>query len=191
MFSLYSEFENVFPDLKINNEIMLRSFQKDDAYDYFHYMSNPVMKNYVTSDNIPGNYLESIKEIEYWRSLFHRKIGIYWAIALVNNNKIIGSIGFNSISFIFSTADISYDLNPKYWKKGIMCLSMSKIVKYAKSILGLKEITATVVQWNYPSIKLLHKLGFYKLKIIKNYTMLEGENADCVLYSKKLNNRPI
>ncbi len=175
----------IFPDMDVNQMIKLRSLHQDDAEEYFKYMNAELMKHYITSDNIPNSIIQSIEEINYWKNLFIKGTGIYWAIALKESNQIIGSVGFNSISCIHQSAEIGYDLNPKFWNQGIMSQTIIKIQNYAKSNLEIKQIIAKVNSHNYPSIKLLTKLSFIKSQKNENHSYPK-HNINYIIYRKLL-----
>lgn len=172
-----------FPELYFNN-IVLREIKKSDAQAYFEYMNDQAMDGFLTQENRPRNFREAQKEVEYWRELFVNKISIYWAISLKNTNKMIGTAGFNVISFLHSQAEISYDLNPTYWGQGIMLNSMNKILDFAKITLELMYIQSKVVIGNTRSTKLLERVGFIKKGVLSNYKIIDGQYKDYYIYSK-------
>ena len=106
-----------FPALDLG-DIVLREILESDAQDYFDYMSNDSMEGFLTKDNRPSSVKKAREEMIYWGSLFRQKRSVYWAIALKKNNQMIGTAGFNLISFANSRAEISYDLSPAYWGNG-------------------------------------------------------------------------
>lgn len=176
-------FFNTFPIFDLDN-IVLREIYESDALDYFNYMSHNLMTSYLTDETRPSNIKQALDEVKYWRGLFIQKKSIYWAISLKKNNKIIGSIGFNAVSFCEYKAEISYDLNPNYWGKGIMFKSINKILNFSDIFLKLTNIKATVVIHNKKSINLLNKTGFKREGVIENYEIINGEYKDYYLYSR-------
>jgi ribosomal-protein-alanine N-acetyltransferase len=176
-------FFNNFPELDLG-EIILREIKTSDAQAYFDYMGRPEMQSFLTKDNIPETFERAMEEVQYWGSLFPQKRSIYWAITLKENNKMIGTAGFNIISFSNSRADISYDLDPEYWGKGIMLKSINGILNFADQILGLVRVQATVITDNERSIKLLDRCGFQREGILKKYELVDGQHKDYYMYGK-------
>ena len=172
-----------FPALDLGN-IVLREIQESDAQDYFEYMNNKAMEGFLTQENRPSSIKEAIEEVKYWKSLFPHKRSIYWAIALKENNQMIGTAGFNLISFPNSRAEISYDLNPEYWGRGIMLTSINAILKFADIALELVRVQATVITDNERSIKLLERAGFKKEGLLEKYEVVEGEHKDYYMYGR-------
>ena len=166
-----------FPEIDLG-DIVLREIEESDAHDYLYYMNHDDMEGFLTKENRPGNMDEAIKEVQYWGSLFPNKQSIYWAIALKENNKMIGTAGFNSISFSHSRADISYDLSPEFWGKGVMLKSIKGILKFADENLEMVRIQATVITDNERSIKLLDRCGFVKEGLLKKYEIVDDQYRD-------------
>ncbi|NRB10035.1 MAG: GNAT family N-acetyltransferase [Rickettsiaceae bacterium] len=172
-----------FPTIEIGN-IVLREIVIEDAEDYYNYMSCKEMDGFLTQDNRPENIEKSQEELKYWSSLFPNKRSIYWAIAKKSDNKMIGTAGFNLISFPHSRAEISYDLDPSYWGQGIMLRSIKAILKFADDGLGLVRVQATVITDNERSIKLLERTGFKKEGLLVKYEMVEGVHKDYFMYAR-------
>ncbi len=176
-------FFNAFPALDLG-DIVLREIVASDAQDYFDYMSRNEMKGCLTKDNIPQTLEKAAEEVKYWGSLFTSKRSIYWAIALKETNQMIGTAGFNLISFPNSRSEISYDLSPDYWGKGIMLKSIKGILKFSDHALELVRIQATVIIDNERSIKLLERCGFQKEGLLKQYEVVEGKHKDYYMYGR-------
>ncbi|HJK87463.1 MAG TPA: GNAT family N-acetyltransferase, partial [Candidatus Megaira endosymbiont of Hartmannula sinica] len=150
-----------FPYIDLG-DIVLREINENDNQAYFSYMNNKIMEKYITSDNIPKDLNKSKEELLYWGNLFKNKQSIYWGIAEKKSNRLIGSAGFNMISFPNSRADISYDLDPGYWGKGIMLKSIKAIINYSETVLKIVRIQAFVICDNQRYIKLLSRCLFNK-----------------------------
>ncbi len=176
-------FLDPFPVLDAK-DIVLRKIRNSDAQDYFNYMSRDEMKAFLTEDNIPRDLQEAKKEVKYWSDLFIDKRSIYWAIALKENDKIIGTAGFNFISFANLRGDISYDLDPNYWGRGIMFRSIKAILSFADQILRLKRIQATVITNNNRSINMLNKCGFHQERLLEKYEFVDGKYKDYYMYGR-------
>ena len=178
-------FYQPFPIIDLGN-IVLREITENDAQDYLNYMIKPEMARFVTNNNRPSNIDQSVSELKYWASLFHNKRSFYWAIALKNTDKIVGSAGFNMISIDNSRAEISYDLDPEFWGQGIMLKSIKAILQFADLDLALIRIQATVIIDNERSIKLLERCGFAKEGLLKKYEVVQGQHKDYYMYGRVL-----
>lgn len=171
-----------FPLLDLD-DIILRELSTDDAEEYLSYMMKPEMLPFLTDNNIPKNIEQAIEEVKYWGSLFRNRRGFYWAIALKSNNQLIGTAGFNSVSMLHLKAEISYDLDPAYWGKGIMIKSIKNILKFIE-YMGIVRIQATVVTNNVRSISLLERCHFIQEGVLKKYEIIQAAHRDYYLYAK-------
>lgn len=172
-----------FPTMKLDN-IILREIKAEDAQDYFEYMSHDKMTGFLTKPNRPQNLAQAVKEVQYWGSLFPAKQSVYWGIALKESNKLIGTAGFNHISFQNSRAELSYDLDPNYWGKGLMLKSIKHILNFADIALEIIRTQATVITDNERSIKVLERCGFQQEGLLKNYEVVEGKHKDYYMYAR-------
>lgn len=172
-----------FPVIDLG-DIILREIRSTDAAEYFYYMSHDTMASFVNKENRPQTLEKAEQELNYWGSLFATKRSIYWAIAEKSSDKLIGTAGFNAIYFGHDRADISYDLSPDYWGKGIMLKSVKAVLKYADYILALKRIQGTVITDNVRSINLLERCGFSREGVLKSYEIIQGEHKDFYMYAR-------
>lgn len=165
-------------------DVILRELRISDAPDYLEYMNHKKMLKFLTQDNRPNNLEESMSEMKYWGGLFRNRSSVYWAIALKENDRLIGTAGFNSMSFLHSRADISYDLSPNFWGCGLMLKSIKQILKFADNELGIMRVQATVITDNERSIKLLERCGFDNEGLLREYEFVDGERKDYYMYGR-------
>jgi [ribosomal protein S5]-alanine N-acetyltransferase len=170
--------------MALDDNIILRELTEGDASAYLNYMSNSKMLPYLTDANRPDSAEEAKKEMRYWGNLFRNKQSFYWGIALREDNKLIGTAGFNTINSHHLRAEISYDLDPNYWGKGIMLKSVKNILKFADASLNLVRVQATVIVDNDASIKLLERCGFEKEGLLKKYEIVGNEYKDYYMYAR-------
>ena len=172
-----------FPKIDLG-DIVLREISKEDAQAYLDYMSNNQMAGFLTNENRPKTFEAALEEVSYWGGLFPSKRSIYWAIALKETNIMVGTAGFNMISFANSRAEISYDLDPNFWGKGIMLRSIKAILKFSDYTLGIIRVQATVITTNERSIKVLDRCGFQREGYLRKYELVEGELKDYYMYAR-------
>jgi ribosomal-protein-alanine N-acetyltransferase len=165
-------------------QVILREINPRDAEDYYSYMNRIEMEEFLTAQNRPGTVEQALEELQYWKSLFPLKRSVYWAIALAENNKMIGTVGFNHISFIHARAEISYDLDPDYWGNGYMTGAIESILDFADQMLELVRIQATVIVDNQKSIKVLERCGFQREGTMKKYEIVKNQHKDYYIYAR-------
>lgn len=176
-----------FPIIKLKNNIFLREIQLDHDYsDFYKYITRPQVAKYLSSDDIPSNIESARIELGYWERMYIRKASIYWAIALEEKNKIIGTAGFNFWNQEQRRSEISYDLDPEFWGKGIMTDSIEAITNFGLEEMKVQRIQATVAIDNFASIKVLEKNGYKREGLLNKYGFLQGEAVDFFMYAKTL-----
>lgn len=172
-----------FPVLYVDDDLVLRQITHNDVEDYFAYLSDEEVLTYVPEECIPRTLERAKEEIDYNLDLFRYKRSIYWAIAKRDDNKLIGSCGFNYWNRDHSRTEISYDLSRKYWGKGIMTRVAKSVLGFAFTRMELHRVEATVTPSNYASLKVLRKLGFKKEGILREQKLLHGKFHDAVILS--------
>lgn len=170
-----------FPRFEFDNFIVRAINPNLDAPHFLEYVSKPIVSDFIGSDNVPKNLDEAHRELTYWASLYALGRSYFWSIADLDN-KMIGTAGFNNISRQHYRGEISYDLDPNYWGKGIMTNTIFKIIEFAFQEMELVRIQATVAKHNERSIKLMENLGFKKEGELSKYERLKGAHYDFYMY---------
>lgn len=85
---------------------------------------------------------------------------ITWGVTLKNEPKVIGTICLWNFSKDNKTAEVGYDLNPKFQGKGIMSESLKSVLEYGFKNLNLDIIEAYTHQKNENSKTLLERNNF-------------------------------
>ena len=127
--NFYSPVTKEFPVIELG-DFILREKQESDVEDFFNYYSDSEVSRFILCQ-IPQDVEEARVELHYWRNVFYNNDGIYFAIALKDSNKMIGSIGLTGYNSYNSRIEISYDLDKNYWNRGIMTKAVLAVSKYA------------------------------------------------------------
>ena len=177
----FSQYVNHFPQIVVDG-IKLRKLKTPDAKCLLDYYSNPEVYRYLDW-NGPSNINDAKKIISIWNKGYKNGIIIRFGIEDIEEKVIIGTIFLSD--FNGNRADIGYELNKKYWNKGIMKTAINEILKMSFDVLKLRRIQATVDENNARSIKLLEKCGFKYEGKLKNYETNHVTNTvkDMFMYS--------
>lgn len=180
---MLSDSKIFFPTIDLG-DFYLREKRDSDAQDFFNYYSDPEVSQYILCD-IPQSLDEAKRELNYWRNVFYQNDGIYFAIAEKKSDRLIGSIGLTSFNSYQARTEISYDLDKKYWRCGIMTSAINALVKYAfESFVGkINRIEAFVSTSNLPSKNLLLKCGFEIEGTLRQHRQHQGRFVDVFLFS--------
>lgn len=171
-----------FPELSLG-KTNLRQLQRSDANDFYNYITHDYVKKYLSSQEIPEDLVGAEEELMYWGGLFAHMRSIYWGIATKDENKLIGTCGYNNWSVVHNRVEISYDLDYSYWGLGIMTEAVRAITEFAFDVLKARRVQATVVFDNAGSIRVLEKAGYLCEGKLRNYNMLHNKVVDSFMYS--------
>jgi ribosomal-protein-alanine N-acetyltransferase len=172
-----------FEEIDLNEDYILRRpiADKNDAETLLRMYENPLVAKYIPDDLMPNDMKSSIETIEYYRNAINGGNMAYWSIARKDNNKMIGLIGFCDINRYNGRAEIAYELDPQYWRKGITLMAVKKISQIMFEKIGIKRIQANIIPDNIGSLGLLSKAGFVTEGLLYSYRVFKGKQVDVVM----------
>lgn len=173
---------NQFPIIELS-KVNLRQLTRDDTEDFYNYITQEGVKRYLSAQEIPDSLASAQEELMYWAGLFFQMRSIYWGISTKDNNKLIGTCGYNNWSRVHNRIELSYDLNCDYWGQGIMTEAVLAITKFAFDALEARRVQATVVYDNIASMRVLEKCGYLQEGKLRNYNVLHNKTVDAFMYA--------
>jgi len=179
--SLEDFYTQPFPTIHLDETYILREHTMQDAVDFLNYFSRPNAHKFNIASQAPQTIEESTAEIKYCHDLFYQKKGIYWSIAKISNQQMIGAIGIHTRA-PRCHGEIHYDLDEDYWNKGIMTRALQKTLHHCFFEKKLESIEARTLKGNVASIKVLEKLNFHYTRTIANYPSFNGKTYDIEVY---------
>ncbi len=177
---MVDEVFSVFPE--INTErLNLREIKQEDRESIYKILSDFEVIKYDTFE-LFTNIKQAEDMINWFNEAFKQKQAIFWGISLKNSPEIIGFCKCE-IEIPKVRADFGYDLNSKYWNKGIITEALSAIMNFTFNELDVNRIEATVSTENIASIKVLKKLGFTQEGILRERSYWRGSYHDMIMLS--------
>ncbi|GIP53691.1 GNAT family N-acetyltransferase [Paenibacillus vini] len=171
----------LFPQLE-TERFILRKLTSADAGDLFHYFSNDeVTKYYDLNSFVELRQAEDL--IQSWNSRYLENKGFRWAITVKPDNKVIGTCGYHNWAKEHYKAEIGYELNPSYWRQGVMTEVLQEILRFGFEDLGLNRIVAFIDPDNIRSRYLLEKTGFHEEGYLKQCFYEKDQFVDAVIFS--------
>lgn len=122
------------------------------------------------------------ERVSAWVNNYENDLYFNWIIELKENQEIIGIINLHNVDEANQSAETSYILAPKYWNKGLMTESLSRILQYAFKELKINRVQADVFQGNVASERVLVKCGMQKEGLARERYYKEGKYIDTVQY---------
>jgi len=140
----------------------IRSLRQGDAEKIYEYMQDFNIVKYLAT--VPSPYLleNALSFILFANEKEKEKTEFHYAIANVDDDKMLGLIGVKEINFQTGTCEIGYWLGREHHNRGIITQAINEISQYCFNELGLGVIKAIVFESNIASIKALEKAGFYR-----------------------------
>jgi ribosomal-protein-alanine N-acetyltransferase len=121
--------------------------------------------------------------IEIWLEVQSRRQGARWAIVLKEDGGVAGTCGFNSLNLAEKRGELSYDLAPSHWGRGLVPEAAGAVLRYGYDELRLNRVQACVVPEGAQSMRVLEKLGFQREGVLRAAGFWKGRFWDKVCYS--------
>ncbi len=170
-----------FP-LLYTQRLQLRAFSANDVNEIISLRSNKELMKYIDRPLIEtaDKALQLVQKII---DGLNNNEAITWAIALKNENRVIGNIGFWKIDKEHHRAEIGYMLHPYHQKKGLMQEAISAILNYGFSTMKLHSVEANVNPANQNSKKFLAKNKFVQEAYFRENFYYNGQFMDSAIFS--------
>ena len=155
----------------------LRRFTTDDVAFVLNHFSEPRVSEYLVDAEPIRDPSEAAALIE-WYVNPRRDNANRWVLTLKSSLTAIGTCGYHNWSRRNRSAEIGYDLSPRFWLKGYMNEALSTAIKYGFEMMDLNRIQAFVHVRNERSLRALSKLGFKIEGIIREKYLCRGQYHD-------------
>lgn len=151
-----------FPTL-LSERLLLRNIEKSDCDTILFLRSDKEVNKFIErpEHRKTKNKEDALKFIKEINENLENNKSIAWGITLKEDPQIVGTICLWNFSEDNKTAEVGYDLNPKFQRKGIMNEALKMIIEFGFTKLNLNLIEAFTHHQNESSKKLLEKNGFH------------------------------
>lgn len=171
------------------DRLIIRRLEETDAADLFILRSDPDIMRYIprplaVSITDVTDFIRRINELTAANEL------INWGIALKEDNRIIGTIGFVRLSKENHRGEVGYMLQKEQQGQGILREALLRVLDYGFTDLCFHSIAAVVDPANMASIRLLERAGFHKEAHFREDCYYNGQFLDSVHYSLLTPHRP-
>ena len=162
----------------IGDNIYLSPISFDDVEQYAEMVNDikvSVGLGYLSYTNI----IDFESEKEFLISVKKEKM---FAVRLLENNELLGNIGFNSLDIINRNGALGVLIgNPKYQRKGYGTEALKLILDYGFSFLNLRNISLSVFEYNEPAYNLYKKVGFKEAGRLRKAVEIMGKTYDVII----------
>ncbi|HEY8421626.1 MAG TPA: GNAT family N-acetyltransferase [Thermoclostridium sp.] len=163
--------------------LTIRKFCTEDFDDFAELIRDKMASEYAIYDYPFPTDDESLKKIlDYFTGTDE-----FYAVELTGTNKVIGFLTLNNCGEE-GVRNLGYCLHTLYQGKGYGTEAVSEIIRYAKEELKIKKLITGTAKNNIPSVRLLSKVGFKKIREdIASFAKDEsGNTIDCITYSYEM-----
>ena len=162
----------------IGDNIYLSPISLDDIEEYAQMVNDikvSVGLGYLSYTNI----IDFESEKEFLISVKKEKM---FAVRLLENDELLGNVGFKSVGEIHRTAEMGIMLgNPKYQRKGYGMEAINLLLDYGFSFLNLRNISLNVFEYNEVAYKLYKKIGFKEAGRLRKAVEILGKTYDVII----------
>ena len=170
-----------FPVLR-TPRLELREILPEDAQAIYEMRANGRVNQFIPRPQMT-RYEAARELVEKTRNAYQDKQVIGWAGVLRDQQKIIGTCGFNSIDRYNLRAEIGGEMDVKYWGKHIAQEAVEAILHYGLNTMNLQTIEAKVSPDNRGAIYVMEQLGFVKEAHFKNRVYFNDRFDDMAVYT--------
>ena len=158
----------------------LRDFtQKElDSEEYYQWLNDYEV---IKTLNLPPDSIPVTKTSlrSYVEDIWFNKNTLFFAIYSKNPDTFIGTLKIASINEHTGTADIGIMIGEKtFWGQGLGTKAVSLAAEYSFIELGLRKLTAGVMEINPSMSHCFEKIGFIKEGCFREQDLFEGNFVD-------------
>jgi len=158
----------------------LRPMTAVDIGDWYAYLSDPAAIEHTSwSLGSAADLAPLIAEYNGGLPGSQRRFAIHSGAL----NRLVGTIGFHTISPVNKTAELAYDLHPAFWGQGIASACVKAVIAWAVAQHAYVRIQATVLDSNGASARVLEKCGFQYEGTLRRYRFVRGVPRDYAMYA--------
>ena len=173
-----NNFEKKYLKKLIGDNIYLSPISLDDVEEYAEMVNDikvSVGLGYLSYTNI----IDFESEKEFLISVKKEK---RFAVRLLENDELLGNVGFKSVGEIHRTAEMGIMLgNPKYQRKGYGMEAINLLLDYGFSFLNLRNISLNVFEYNEVAYNLYKKIGFKEAGRLRKAVEIMGKTYDVII----------
>ena len=170
-----------FPNLT-TERLLLRQLTPDDVEEVYEIRSDPETMRYIPRP-LAKTREDAMAHIDMISKALLNNESVVWAIALKENNKLIGIICLLRFQLEHFRTELGYILHPAFHRQGIMNEAVKPVIEYAFNVLKFHSIEAVIDPENLASEQLLIKNHFVKEAHLKENEYYDGRFLDSVIYS--------
>ena len=170
--ALQTAWPSSFPEL-VTERLRLRAPSPRDASAVLAVVGDPEVTQYHSVPTLT-TLVKAQAALERLEQRYVARDAIRWAIELVEQGEMIGTVGLLRFDFEHRHAEIGYEIARRWWGRGLTPEAAAAVIRYGFSVLDLHRIEAGVLPGNDASVRVLQKLGFIEEGTRRDYLYSKG-----------------
>jgi len=170
------------PAVLATPRLRLRPFREEDAAEAARLAGDRAI--WQTTIAIPHPY--SAGQARQWIATLPAKLAqnteVVFAIALREDDSLIGAVGLSSISTAHHRAELGYWVARHLWNRGYCTEAARAVLAYGFGRLGLERIHARHFAGNDASGRVMAKLGMRPEGVLRQHILKQGRPVDLVCH---------
>lgn len=168
-----------FPGLE-TQRLLLRKITPEDVNALLKLFGNREVVRFIEMQ--PIKTIEQANEWLKWMGgAFANKDGLRWGITL-KDGTFVGSAGLHRWNREAHHAEISCDINHKYWGHAYGQEALSQVIDFGWQHMNLNRIEASVIKGNRRSIHVMEKMGFKREGLLRQRVLKGGKYYDIYVF---------
>lgn len=165
----------------IDDELLLRSFEPEDAQELFRTVdaSREHLRPWLPWVDMSTKPEHTLQFIQQSKTQQHNQEGI--ALGIIYNHGIIGGIGMHNWDHTLKKAQLGYWVAKEYEGKGIIQKCLAAFIDFLFDKLGLNKVEIQFMVNNKRSATVAEKAGFKVEGIIRQSYLMNGTYHDIVI----------
>jgi RimJ/RimL family protein N-acetyltransferase len=164
----------------IGKQVYLRPLEKEDLPQIQEWMNDPDIRR-LTGEVRPTNRTGTE---EWYERVCQDQDRIWFAVALRENDRIIGEAGLLRMFPAWRTTDLSIILGDKEaWGQGYGTEAILLLLDYAFGALSFHRVAIGVVGFNEQALRFYEKVGFKREGIQRDGYFYKHQTHDFVMMS--------
>ena len=162
--------------------VEIREWRQSDAAELAKILNDRKILDNLR-DGLPYPYTES-DALYFINSCISADKNGQFCFAIVNNDKLVGSIGiYRQENIHFRTAELGYYIGAEFWGNGIATEAVRLVCKWVFDTTDIVRIYAEPFAENIASCRVLQKNGFIEEGILRKNAYKNGKFRDMKLFA--------
>lgn len=98
--------------------------------------------------------------------------------------RLAGTVGFHTVSPLNRTAEVTYDVHPDFWGRGLATAACRAAVAWGFAQRGWVRVQATTLEPHHASQRVLARCGFAYEGRLRHFRLVRGEPRDYLLFAR-------